>query len=80
MKRYFAERCPYGIDTVCEGDAVISFPTEESRDRYVDWCNDDDFNPVACAIDWEDARKYLPGGILRAETALLGDTLKAIGL
>lgn len=33
---YFAESCPYGLDTLSDANEVICFPTPEDRQHWVD--------------------------------------------
>lgn len=35
-KHYYAEYCPYGIDTLSHGDTLMQFDTREERDEMVE--------------------------------------------
>lgn len=37
---FYAEFCPYGINTISDGDTLMAFDTREERDEMVDRMND----------------------------------------
>lgn len=61
-RRWYAEHCPYGLNTISDGDTLMVFDTPEERDWMVDELNGDVRNQhiiegVARAITRKEAAK-----------------------
>lgn len=39
MRHYYAEWCPYGVDTISYDDQLCQFRTRDDRDDFVAMCN-----------------------------------------
>lgn len=40
-RHYYAEYCPWGTDTISDGDYCAVFDSRADRDKWVDTCNRD---------------------------------------
>lgn len=62
---YFAESCPYGIDTLSDGDQLVRFDSAPERDAWVAADHRTDSTPTRralCALD-VDRIKALGGAL-----------------
>lgn len=58
---YYAEHCPYGVDTISDYDSLLIFVTREERDEMVgrlNKINEDILAGVCSAITRKDAAKH----------------------
>lgn len=61
-RRYYAEFCPYGLNSISDGDRLMVFDSAEERNEMVERLNKCDRNwhiveGVACAISREEASR-----------------------
>lgn len=57
-RHYYAEFCPYGTDTISDGDTLMRFATREERDDMVKRINDADGDRAQAVTLAEVSHRY----------------------